>query len=152
MLLNFKVIFADLTDTVFRVMNDANNQIFRWTFNKKPVQFNFDPDDEIVLKQGTTTLGLAEPEALEGFPSLSEYTKPCDHQQRRSFMTWQKNAHVHMDIVDISGKIIASPLDENASAGKHWVDVNLSGFEPGSYFYVMQAGGFKQTRMMILTK
>jgi hypothetical protein len=57
-----------------------------------------------------------------------------------------------MDIVDISGKIIASPVDENALAGKHWVDVDLSNLEPGSYFYIMQAGGYKQTRIMILTK
>jgi aminopeptidase N len=151
MLLNFKVIFADLTDTVFRVMNDANNQIFRWTFNKKPVQFNFDPDDEIVLKQGTTTLGLAEPEALEGFLLYQNIPNPVTTTTKIVY-DLVKESHVHMDIIDISGKIIASPLDENVSAGKHWVDVNLSGFEPGSYFYVMQAGGFKQTRMMILTK
>jgi hypothetical protein len=132
-------------------MNDANNQIFRWTFNKKPVQFNFDPDDEIVLKQGTTTLGLAEPEALEGFLLYQNIPNPVTTTTKIVY-DLVKESHVHMDIIDISGKIIASPLDENVSAGKHWVDVNLSGFEPGSYFYVMQAGGFKQTRMMILTK
>ena len=151
MILNFKVIFADLTDTVIRVMNDANNQIFTWTFNKKPIQFNFDPDDEIVLKQGTTTLGLDVPEALEGFHLYQNIPNPATRATKIVY-DLAKDAHIHMDIVDISGKIIASPVDENALAGKHWVDVDLSNLEPGSYFYIMQAGGYKQTRIMILTK
>jgi hypothetical protein len=58
MILELKIQFADSTDTTFRVMNDSNNQNFSWTFNKQPVNFQFDPGNQIVLKQ-TKTLILA---------------------------------------------------------------------------------------------
>ncbi|TRZ73496.1 MAG: T9SS C-terminal target domain-containing protein, partial [Bacteroidetes bacterium] len=63
-----------------------------------------------------------------------------------------KDCHVYLDIMDISGKIVASPVDENAVQGKHWVDVDCSMFAPGIYYYTMQAGDYKQTRKMIITK
>lgn len=53
MMLEVKIHFADNTDVVNTVMNDANNQVFSWTFSKKPEQVFFDPDNEIVLKTAT---------------------------------------------------------------------------------------------------
>ena len=50
-----KVKFSDSTETTMNVMNDANNQEFAWTFAKQPARFWFDPDDDILLKQGSTT-------------------------------------------------------------------------------------------------
>ena len=50
-----KVQFTNNTDTLIRVMNTANNQEFVWTFAKQPSAFTFDPGNEIVLKQATTT-------------------------------------------------------------------------------------------------
>ena len=151
MMLNFSVTFADSYRYNFRVMNDVNNQVFTWTFDKKPVQFNFDPNDEIVLKQGTTVLE---------FPNLKHWK---DSTFTRIFQTQhpmttkivyelKKDSHIHLDIMDISGKIIASPVDENTVRGKHWVDIDCSIFAPGIYFYTMQAGGYSQTRKMIITK
>jgi len=56
MILEMNVQFADSTDTTFRVMNDSNNQNFSWTFNKRPVSFQFDPGNQIVLKQTTRVI------------------------------------------------------------------------------------------------
>jgi aminopeptidase N len=151
MMLNFNVLFADLTDTTFRVMNDVNNQIFTWTFNKQPIQFNFDPNDEIVLKQGTTVLGVSQPEAVEGFHLYQNIPNPTSSTTKIVYEL-KKDSHVRMDIMDISGKIIASPVDENAVRGKHGVDIDCSTFAPGIYFYTMQAGDYHQTRKMIITK
>jgi aminopeptidase N len=151
MMLNFSVMFADSTDTIFRAMNDVNNQIFTWTFNKKPIQFNFDPNDEIVLKQATTFLGVSQPEALEGFHLYQNIPNPTSNTTKIVYEL-KKDSHIHLDIMDISGKIIASPLDENVVQGKHWVDIDCSLFAPGTYFYTLQAGDYKQTRKMIITK
>ncbi|MGA2822411.1 MAG: M1 family aminopeptidase [Bacteroidales bacterium] len=151
MVLNFSVTFADLTDTTFRVMNDVNNQVFTWTFNKKPIQFSFDPNDEIVLKQGTTVLGVSQPEAQEGFHLYQNIPNPTSNTTKIVYEL-KKDSHIHLDIMDISGKIIASPADEYAVQGKHWVDVDCSIFAPGIYFYTMQAGDYNQTRKMIITK
>jgi hypothetical protein len=151
MILNFRVIFADLTDTTFRVMNDANNQIFTWTFNKKPIQFYFDPNNEIVLKQGNTVLGVSGPEKLEGFHLYQNIPNPVANSTKIVYEL-KDDCHIHLDIIDISGKIIVSPIDENAVQGKHWVDVDCSMFAPGIYYYTMQAGEYRQTLKMIITK
>ncbi len=151
MILNFRVIFSDLSDTTFRAMNDTNNQVFTWTFKKKPIQFDFDPNDEIVLKQGTTVLGNSEPSTLEGFYLYQNMPNPITNATKIVYEI-KTDSHVHLDIMDISGKIIASPLDENAVSGKHWIDIDCSLLAPGIYFYTMQAGDYRQTRKMILTK
>ena len=151
MMLNFHIVFADLTDTTFRVMNDVNNQIYTWTFNKQPTQFSFDPNDEIVLKQGSTVLGVAVPEKLEGFHLYQNIPNPVTNTTRIVYEL-KSDTHVHMDIMDISGKVIATPLDENALRGKGSVDIDCSGFAPGIYYYTMQAGDYRQTRKMIITK
>ena len=151
MILNFKVTFEDSSDTTLRVMNYLNNKIFTWTFNKKPVQFDFDPDDEIVLKQGNTVLGNSVLNELEGFHLYQNTPNPATNTTKIVYEL-KTDLHVHLDIMDISGKIITSPLDENAVSGKHWVDIDCSIFAPGIYFYTMQAGDYRQTRRMILTK
>jgi len=151
MVLNFSVMFADSTDTTYRVMNDMNNQVFTWAFNKKPIHFSFDPNDEIVLKQGSTVLGVSQSEAMEGFHLYQNIPNPASNTTKIVYEL-KKDSHVHLDIMDISGKIITSPVNENAVPGKHWVDIDCSLFAPGIYFYTMQAGDYNQTRKMIITK
>lgn len=53
--LTLKINFADGTDTLIRVFNNTNNQVFSFLFNKQPTGLIFDPNNDIVLKQGTTT-------------------------------------------------------------------------------------------------
>lgn len=151
MMLNFKVIFSDLTDTVFRAMNDVNNQIFAWTFTKEPITFQFDPDDEIVLKEGSTTLGISNPDKLAGFQLFQNIPNPVNNSTKIVYLL-DKNCQVKLDISDISGKVIATPVNRNEISGKHEVDVDCSHLAPGIYYYTMQAGDFRQTRKMIVTR
>jgi aminopeptidase N len=53
-----RVVFADSTNTVIRVTNDKNHQLFEFYFLNKPAYIVFDPYRNILLKQATTTLGL----------------------------------------------------------------------------------------------
>ncbi len=46
-----KYTFFDGTDTTIKVMNDANNQTFNFTFAKQATSFLFDPNMSIVLKE-----------------------------------------------------------------------------------------------------
>jgi hypothetical protein len=55
--LEVKFTFASGPDTTVRVMNSVNNQVFAWTFNRQPTAVTFDPNNNIVIKQGTTTIG-----------------------------------------------------------------------------------------------
>jgi len=57
-----RVVFADSTDTVMRVMNDRNRQVFGFSFSKQPAYPVFDPYRNILLKVETTVPG---PVAIE---------------------------------------------------------------------------------------
>jgi aminopeptidase N len=53
--LEVRIRFADNSTASIRVMNDHNRQEYTWNFSKQPVEFSFDPNNEIVLKTGSTT-------------------------------------------------------------------------------------------------
>jgi aminopeptidase N len=61
--LTLKVSFATGSDTTFRVMNSVNNQSFAIRFGRQPTALVFDPNNDIVIKQGSTSVGatLANP-------------------------------------------------------------------------------------------
>jgi aminopeptidase N len=52
-----RITFSTGPDTLFRVMNNVNNQVFAYRFSRQPTTFSFDPNNNIVLKQGTTGVG-----------------------------------------------------------------------------------------------
>ncbi|MEK9136532.1 MAG: M1 family aminopeptidase, partial [Bacteroidota bacterium] len=70
-----KISFAS-GDTSIRVMNNVNNQVFAWRFTRQPTSVLFDPNNDIVIKQGTTTVGgtLATPTLVS--PALGAINQP----------------------------------------------------------------------------
>ena len=59
-----KISFTTGSDTLIRVMNDANYQTFAFKFNRQPTVLTFDPNNNIVLKQATTTLQSSSAKTL----------------------------------------------------------------------------------------
>jgi aminopeptidase N len=55
--IELKITFSTGPDTLFRVTNNVNNQAFAYRFSRQPTTFTFDPNNNIVLKQGTTAVG-----------------------------------------------------------------------------------------------
>ncbi len=55
--IEIKITFASRPDSTLRVMNTMNNQVFGFVFNAQPTSVTFDPGNNIVLKQGTTSVG-----------------------------------------------------------------------------------------------
>lgn len=51
--IEIKISFTSGPDTLIRVMNDANNQMFYFTFTRQPSSVQFDPNNQIVLKSST---------------------------------------------------------------------------------------------------
>lgn len=62
-----KLSFSTGADTTVRVMNDVNNQIYVWVFNRQPTSISFDPSNNIVLKTATLTVIPPLPVELTGF-------------------------------------------------------------------------------------
>jgi aminopeptidase N len=51
-----KLSFTSGSDSTIKIMNDANYQTFVFNFSRQPTGLTFDPNNDIVLKQATTTL------------------------------------------------------------------------------------------------
>lgn len=63
--------FADGTDSLVHVMNDSNNQLFHFAFNKKVSLVKFDPYDRILLKEGGTSQGFTGSAEMPVQPAFS---------------------------------------------------------------------------------
>ena len=59
---------------------------------------------------------------------------------------------VKLSIYDMNGKIVATLINDNKSAGYYEVNWDASNFSSGIYFYRLQAGEFVDTKKMILMK
>jgi aminopeptidase N len=72
----FKISFSGGSDTLVRVMNSANNQVFAFRFDRQPTSLQFDPGNDIVLKQGTTTVGSTLSAPLLASPANGAVQQP----------------------------------------------------------------------------
>ncbi len=70
--LQVKVTFSSGPDTTLTVMNNVNNQIFTWTFNRQPSTVTFDPGNNIVLKTATLTQIPPIPVELTSFTAKAK--------------------------------------------------------------------------------
>jgi hypothetical protein len=62
-----RITFSTGPDTLVRVMNDVNNQIYMWNFTRQPSTVTFDPGNNIVIKQATLSQIPPLPVELSAF-------------------------------------------------------------------------------------
>ncbi|MDP4280634.1 MAG: M1 family aminopeptidase [Bacteroidota bacterium] len=152
MLLDFKIMFKDGSDTSFRAMNTDNYQGFSWIFDKEPMIFRFDQGDDILLKKSTTILGIPEHNKTANGLFLSRnYPNPASSSTKISFEIPQ-SAYVNLDLLDITGSKVRTILNEYRLSGKNSVTVDCSSLASGIYFYRLTSGGQSLTEKMIVSK
>jgi aminopeptidase N len=150
MMLELRVVFEDGTDSIFRVMNNDNYQQYSFLFNKKPIMLYFDPNNQIVLKHGTTVVGTTESEKMEGVNLLQNIPNPAGNSTRIVYEIDQPQT-VTLEILDVTGRILSVPVTEFKTGGKHSYDLNCSSYSPGIYYYRLKAGNHSQTRKMVIS-
>ena len=134
-----------------------NNQTWYWDFNHAPTAFYFDPDNDIVLKQGTTVQGNIQ--AVSGKNQLpfmyalyQNYPNPFNPVTKINYDLPENNV-VSIKIFDILGKVVSEPVkNEKKSAGKYSVEFDASNLPSGVYYYEMRAGSYSETKKMVLIK
>ncbi|MHB1050736.1 MAG: T9SS type A sorting domain-containing protein [Bacteroidota bacterium] len=62
------------------------------------------------------------------------------------------SSHVTLKIFDILGREVATLVNEEKRAGSYEFEWNAAGFSSGVYFYRLQAGGYLQTKKLIIEK
>jgi aminopeptidase N len=149
---NIWIRFSDNSDTLLPIMNDVNYQGFDWTFSKQPVNLQFDRGNQIVLKDGSTTVGITDRTGDNGKVYLSQNIPNPAGNSTRILYDLREPANVELILSDITGKQIALLESGWKEAGRHEVTVDCSSFASGFYSYSLRTGGTVLTRKMVVTK
>ena len=147
--IELKITFSDATDTTVKVMNDQNNQLFQLVFNKQPIALAFDPENNIVLKEGTTSVGIVDDFNSLSSPVLYQNTpNPFSGTTQISFYIPAEST-VKIVVYDIFGKEVALLFNEKTFAGKHEIEFDAQKFSKGIFFYTLEIGKMKIVKKMI---
>jgi hypothetical protein len=135
------VYFMGGTDTTLRVMNDVNQQVFTFTFDKQPTNVFFDLHNEIVLKQASLVVGLDESKTgKQNFKLQQNYPNPASGQTTITYSIPSEST-VILALYDLTGKKVKDIVDAKQSLGTHVVTTDLSGLMAGLYLCRLEAGG-----------
>jgi len=148
-----KFSFSTGADTSVRVMNDINNQMFSFSFNRLPTAVVFDPNNDIVLKTATLTVGIDNVSYIipKKFAVYQNYPNPFNPMTSIKFDI-PKNTFVTLKVYDVLGKEVATLIKEEREAGSYNVDWNASFYPSGVYFYKLESKDFTETKRMLLIK
>jgi aminopeptidase N len=139
-------------DTLIRVMNTINHEHFDWVFDRQPVSLVFDPNGDILLKEGTTTVGINE-SAVTG-NDLSLICKPNPALEQTSINYYlPENATVSMKLFSITGteqKIILNNVFE--TTGNHTLQCDVSALPSGLYFIRLETSKNTLTHKLVVVK
>ncbi|MCK9423266.1 MAG: T9SS type A sorting domain-containing protein [Bacteroidales bacterium] len=150
--IEINVHFQDNTDTLIRVMNDVNNQLLFWTFSKRPVLLQFDPHNQIVLKGGSTVVGVDEPQ--QDKYSMNLYQNAPNPVESKTTISYEipMNTEVQLDIMNIMGETVIKVGKTLQQTGEHSVNLDFSNLPSGIYFYKLTAGNNILTKKLIVSK
>jgi aminopeptidase N len=156
-----KVSFTSGNDSLLNIMNDANNQEFNFYFNRQPTTLLFDPNNDIVIKSATTSIGIKEitNEIPTEYKLFQNFPNPFNPSTKIKFSIPQhtpyplsRGENVSLKIYDITGKEIATLVNEALQPGMYEVTFDGTNLPSGIYFYRFSAGDFSDVKKLILLK
>jgi aminopeptidase N len=147
--LELRIIMAGGADTIIRVMNTQNNQLFEFYFDKEPLLFFFDTDDQIVLKEASTVVGTEE---IQGSSSPLEFALIPNPAEGSSVCRFYipEDSFVRLSLLDSYGRIIGLLKNEKMCKGDHEFRIGTGSLQSGVYFIRMEAGVKIATAMLMV--
>ena len=122
-----------------------NSSTGDWTEN-----FSHNTNFTDIQWPGATSVGDDQLQ-LVNFSLDQNYPNPFNPTTKISWQSpvssWQT-----LKVYDILGNEVATLVDEEKSAGSYEVTFDASSLPSGNYFYKLSAGGFIQTKKMVLVK
>ncbi len=121
------------------------------TFGRGAWETSFGPEESPDVKKYTDEIPLQ-------YNLYQNYPNPFNPSTEIRFGLL-RSSFTKITIYDVSGKVVATPVNQNLDAGSYQVNFNAAGLSSGVYFYrieVRQAGSstvsFVQSKKMILLK
>jgi hypothetical protein len=133
------------------VQDSLRVQTFRLPLSVQPDSVVLDPDGWI-LKQIVPITEVQEREVLpSGFALSQNYPNPFNPSTTIRFSVGT-NSHTSLQMFDLLGREVATLVNENKSPGTYHVQFDGSSLSSGIYVYRLTAGGFVETKKMILLR
>jgi subtilisin family serine protease len=107
--------------------------------------------DAAQTKYDDIFIGLLPVDPADGNRLFAAYPNPADKSTRIEF-SLKDAAGCRLSLYNILGGNVLTVVNENLTAGKYSVLVDLSGLPPGNYFYRLDAGTFTQTLPLTLVR
>jgi hypothetical protein len=162
-----KITFTSGPDSVIRIDNTVNNQVWQWSFNRQPNLLVFDPNNDIVLKLGTTSPGVItgisgnQNQMPGSFALYQNYPNPFNPKTTIKYNIPSSGVgskhSVRLIIYDINGKQVLN-IAEQTDAGSFAYTFDGSNLASGVYFYKIFAAGssneviFTDCKKMLMIK
>ncbi len=115
-------------------------------------------EGEQVRRQSIASVGVGgtaiapPPEELpEQFVLQQNYPNPFTHTTTITYELPEPQ-HVTLTVYDILGRKVATPVDEEQTAGRKEVPFNARGLPSGIYFYRFTAGEYVEARKMVVVR
>jgi aminopeptidase N len=149
--IELKINFKDETDTIVRVFNSFDSQIFSFSFDKEPAFLTFDPNEDILLKQASTIVSVDEVAKSALGLSLKSAPNPFIQKTQISF-SLDKPTFVTADLYDNMGKKIKSLIEKYYTLGDYSIEIQGEGLNSGMYFVVFRADNRTETLKITKTQ
>ena len=146
------VYFTDGSDTTVRVMNDENQQFFWFNFDKQPGAIMFDKDNEIVIKQASTTVGIDDENIGPNSFALHQNAPNPSNGSTRISYSLPAESHVNLSLFDISGKKVLDMVNRTEQTGTHYYQLNTSRLKTGVYYYRLETASNSATKKLSVVR
>jgi uncharacterized delta-60 repeat protein len=108
--------------------------------------------DVMVIKYSQDMMtGISGNEAAEKYELLQNYPNPFNPATSIKFFI-PSGGNVLLKVYDVSGKQVAELVNGFKHKGSYTVSFDASHLSSGAYFYMLEAGGFKETKKMLLLR
>lgn len=122
-----KYTFFDNSDTTLRVMNDVNNQAFNFTFAKQVTGFQFDPGNQIVLKEVQSN--VTKVNDIEDVLGFEVYPNPASGSVKLAMRTFSPSAK-KIEIFNNLGQLV---YNKDLTADMRIMTLSLTELPAGIY-------------------
>lgn len=133
-------------------------EFYAWAFDSETEEFiedsltiYLDAETGEVLYSTVIVSNDEEPDTPSRFNLSQNYPNPFNPSTNIPFEL-SEASNVEINVYSILGQKVATIVNELYSAGSHSIQWNAQNLASGVYIYRMQAGGFTQTRKLILLK
>ncbi|MGJ8661436.1 MAG: DUF1501 domain-containing protein [Bacteroidota bacterium] len=135
---DYRQVFSSVVKDWFQASDPAIDQVRFENFVDNRV-------DYIQCKELSTSEMFKENLWMNCYPNPSTSITTVEY-----FLT--NAGHVEIEVMDLTGRSLATPVNENKNEGKHSLDFDLSQFQSGTYIFTLKTNNASITKKVILQK